>query len=463
MRPTVYLLSRRILSVDKIRSSQNLGKQVDVQGWVQTVRKLKNVAFAQVSDGSCARGISVVLDPVQAKNLTTGACVSVSGILQESPASSAEQFELLAENPGSLKILGASGSDYPLQKKFHTQEFLRTIPAFRWRTTTNSSVLRYKSFAQLQIAKYFDSQDFFAVNSPLITSSDCEGAGEVFNIVSGSEPQFFSRDKAYLTVSSQLHLEVFAGALSRVWNLTPAFRAEKSDTYRHLAEFWMVEAELAFTRDLDDIMQIAESMIRSAVPNDKYKQELLLSKRNDESKKEILKSRWNMILNNDNPWPRLTYTEAISKLRESQFPSLKWGDSLASEHEKYLAGTICNSPVFVTDYPAAQKPFYMKESAPEQQTSHGNTVACFDLLIPDVGELIGGSLRQDNYDLLVQSMQSHGMDPAELDWYLDLRKHGSFPHGGFGMGFERLICFMTNTENIRDTIGFPRWHGSCVC
>lgn len=433
---------------------------MNVKGWVQTVRKLKKVAFAQVSDGSCARGISVVLDPAQAKNLTTGSCVSIKGLLKESPQSSAEKYELLAEEPGSLEILGGAGSEYPLQKKYHTQEYLRTIPAFRWKTTTNSSVLRYKSYAQLQIAKYFESQDFFAVNSPLITSSDCEGAGEVFSVVSDPEPRFFARDKAFLTVSSQLHLEVFAGALSRVWNLTPAFRAEKSDTYRHLAEFWMVEAEMAFTESLEDIMSISEAMIRSALPNEKYTSELLASKRNDESKTATLQSRWAMVHNDGKPWPRITYTDAIAELQKNKkYSSIKWGHSLASEHEKYLAGTVFESPLFVTDYPAAQKPFYMKQNVSDTN----KTVACFDLLVPDVGELIGGSLREDDYDVLIESMKSHKMDPVDLEWYLDLRRHGSFPHGGFGMGFERLICFMTNTENIRDTIGFPRWHGSCVC
>jgi asparaginyl-tRNA synthetase len=247
--------------------------------------------------------------------------------------------------------------------------------------------------------------------------------------------------------------------------MAPAFRAELSDTNRHLSEFWMVEAELAFTKTLDDVMDVAEEMIKATVPTDRFANDLIESHKRSPEKQELMQDRWKKITNNGSKWPKVAYTEAIDILNSeimSKSLNLKkvvWGDSLASEHEKHLAGQVFDSPVFVTDYPLCLKPFYMKKS----MNGDRDTVSCFDLLIPDFGELVGGSLREDNYDELLASMQRHHMNVSDMQWYLDLRKYGSFPHGGFGMGFERLVCYMCGVDNIMDAIGFPRWAGSCLC
>jgi asparaginyl-tRNA synthetase len=415
---------------------------------------MKNVAFADVSDGSSAASMAVVMPPHIITNLATGASVKFKGILRQSPAKG-QAVELEVVNESDIELYGRATADYPLQKKFHTPEFLRKIPQFRWKGATYSSVLRYRSYAIRRMMEFFESKDFVQVNSPILTSSDCEGAGEVFNVRSGKDEGFFDKP-AYLTVSSQLHLEVYAAALGRVWNLAPAFRAEKSDTNRHLSEFWMLEAELAFTDCLDDVMSVAEGMIRAAVPVGKAAEDLLLSRRSPELR-QTLSKRWEM-LSSPNKWPRISYREALSILKDQGKENVTWQEGLSTEHEKFLAKEVFRGPVFVTDYPTEQKPFYMKASIDSDKT-----VACFDLLVPEMGELIGGSLREDNYEVLVASMENHSMDVQDLDWYVDLRKQGSFPHGGYGMGFERLVSFVCGVENVREAIGFPRWYGSCVC
>lgn len=446
-------------------SSEN----VTINGWIKSVRKSKNIAFADISDGTVGTSLPVVMAPDLAKSLLTGACVEITGKVQ--PSQGKQDYEVLAEN---VRVLGPATKDYPLQKKFHTKEFLRSIPEYRWKTNTGSSVLRYRSSSIAKISNYFDNLDFTQVNSPLITASDCEGGGEVFQISGGKEgPEFFGPGKtAYLSVSSQLHLEVFTGALSRVWNLTPAFRAEDSDTNRHLSEFWMIEAEIAFVEKLDQVMTVAENMIRSAVSplleeGNSHAKDLLAVKRDEEGKSMLL-DRWKMIAGSSEPWKRISYTEAIEILQslykdnEDIFGGEKapqWGDGLASAHEKYLAGEYFKGPVFITDYPASQKPFYMLGN----QSDGGKTVSCFDLVVPHIGELIGGSMRESSYEKLVQYMKDRDMNPEDLKWYLKLREHGSFPHGGYGMGFERFVAFITGQDNIRDVIGFPRWAGSCIC
>lgn len=464
--------------------SPQQSQSVTVYGWIKSVRKSKNVAFADVSDGTSGTPISVILSPTDAKSLIAGACVEVSGVVEKAPPkkSGIESFEIHAK---TVNLLGPATKEYPLQKKFHTQEFLRTIPEYRWKTNTGSAVLRYRSFSISRFMQYFLSEGFTQVNSPLITASDCEGGGEVFQLSTSKDgPSFFGKDKsAYLSVSSQLHLEVFTGALSRVWNLTPAFRAEDSDTNRHLSEFWMVEAEMAFVTQLNQVMTVVENMIKSAVEplleeGNEYARDLLAVKR-DSTEKDILLGRWKAVVGNtaegSGNWPRISYTEAVNILqKEYQNDSTvfggsdapQWGDGLASAHEKYLAGKYFNSPVFVTDYPAEQKPFYMLANPPvvvDGVSAPQATVSCFDLLIPDIGELVGGSMREDNYDTLVNSMKNKGMDPDDLGWYLRLRQNGSFPHGGYGMGFERFLAFITGQENVREVVGFPRWAGSCVC
>lgn len=455
------VFSRSYSTIKSVLSDPKIGSEAKINGWVRSVRKLKSVAFADVTDGTTHTSMPVIMTPQQAKSLTTGACIEVIGKLKQSPGS---QQDIELEASDSPVILGPSAADYPLQKKYHSPEFLRSLPQFRWKTQVNSSTLRYRSYALSQISRFYEENDYTQVNSPLLTSSDCEGAGEVFSVTSGTNPEFFGK-KAYLSVSSQLHLEVYAAALSRVWNMAPAFRAEESDTNRHLSEFWMIEAEAAFVNSLEEITSVAEGMIRAAVPKGKAADNLLQSIRSPE-RKELVENRWKM-LSGDSAWPRITYTEALKLLSDARaagakdsegltLPTVSWSDGLASAHEKYLSEHIFKSPVFVTDYPKEIKPFYMKSSGDK-------TVAAFDLVVPGMGELIGGSLREDNYETLKQKMEKLDMDLEDLDWYLKLRQYGSFPHGGFGMGFERLVCFMCGIENIRDAIGFPRWANHIKC
>lgn len=428
---------------------------VTVNGWVRSVRRLKRVAFADVSDGTSARSLMVVMRPDEARGLSTGACVEVSGVLKPSQGAG-QALELEAQK---VTTLGAAGADYPLQKKYHTPEFLRSIPQFRWKGARNSSILRYRSYAHEQLSRFFAQHGFTHVQAPVLTSSDCEGAGEVFQVSAPGSPGFFGGRPAYLTVSSQLHLEVYAAALSRVWNMTPAFRAEASDTNRHLSEFWMVEAELAFARSLRDVTGVCEAMVRAAVPAGPVAHDVLAAIRDPERRRAV-RQRWDAVENRGREWPRMTYTDAVACLQTDapHLRRLEWGDDLGSEHEKYLAGTVVGGPVFVTDYPAALKPFYMKRSSDTDRTA-----ACFDLLVPEFGELVGGSLREDDYDVLLNNMQKLGMNTSEMEWYTDLRKYGSFPHGGYGMGFERWVCYACGVDNIRDAIGFPRWAASCPC
>lgn len=444
--------------------------EVTIYGWIKSVRKSKNIAFADVSDGTIGTPVPIVMNPEDAKSLLTGACVEITGKVQ--PSQGRQEYEVFANN---VRVIGPATKDYPLQKKYHSQEFLRSIPEYRWKTNTGSAILRYRSSAISKVSSYFENLDFTQVNSPIVTSSDCEGGGEVFQLSGGKEgPEFFGPGRpAYLSVSSQLHLEVFTGALSRVWNLAPAFRAESSDTNRHLSEFWMIEAEMAFAESLEQVMTVAENMIRSAVTplldfeNNTCAQDLLATKR-DDAGKTLLKERWAMLAGSTEPWTRITYTEAV-KILQTLFEkdphvfggesAPQWGDGLASVHEKYLAGNHFESPVFITDYPASQKPFYMLANPSDD----GKTVSCFDLVVPHIGELIGGSMRESNYEKLLEHMSKRDMDPEDLKWYLKLREHGSFPHGGYGMGFERFLAFVSGQENVRDVIGFPRWAGNCIC
>lgn len=306
---------------------------------------------------------------------------------------------------------------------------------------------------------YFDENEVVQVNSPILTSSDCEGAGEVFEVAKSKE---FFGESAFLTVSSQLHLEVYAAALSRVWNFTPAFRAEESDTNRHLSEFWMVETELSFLENLRDLISFCEGMVRSAIPSTEgcaMGSDLLKSKWNDEARAKLEK-RWALA---SKPWEVISYTEAVELLNNSRNRSdgslaayLPWGSDLPSEHEKFLANDIVAGPVVVTDYPEKIKPFYMKKN-------DERTVSCFDVLFPEVGEIVGGSIREDDYTLLINRMRQFSMNAERLQWYTDLRKFGSFPHGGYGLGFERLVMYMCGLDNIRDATGFIRGVGQLPC
>ncbi|KAL6450522.1 SLM5 Asparagine--tRNA ligase [Candida maltosa Xu316] len=337
--------------------------------------------------------------------------------------------------------------------------FLRTLPELKHRTSTLASFLRLRSFLEFQLLSFFQQRDFIKVTTPLITSSDCEGAGEVFQIepFNGNPKEPFFGKNAYLTVSTQLHLECLSLALNRAWTLTPCFRAEKSNTTRHLSEFWMLEAEISYVDSVYQVTNFIEDMVRHVTKS-------LQDTRNDYLsgsyiEDELVKSRWDQILTKER-WPRMTYDEAIEHVNKNlpESEQLTWGDSLQLKHERMLAE---KSPIFITDYPEIQKPFYMLKSSnynPEKPT-----VACFDLLVPEFGELAGGSLREHDFDVLLNNMKHHQMNLEDMEWYLNLRRQGTIPHGGFGLGFERLITYLAGHDNVRDIAAFPRASDLCNC
>ncbi|KAF3230463.1 asparaginyl-tRNA synthetase [Orbilia oligospora] len=442
------------------------------------------------------------MTPEQGSALTIGAAAKITGSWQESPVKKAQQKELLATD---VKLLAESDpGTYPLQKKSHTFEYLRTIPHLRLRSSTSRSILQLRSTALSQISTYFTENSFTQVQPPILTSSDCEGAGEVFAVTASDRKPFFS-DPVYLTVSSQLHLEAVALAMSKVWCMSPTFRAEKSDTARHLNEFYMLEAEMAFVENgIEDVMKVVEGVIKSIVQglvnNEVLKKDLLIRRSDDVGllEPEQLEKRWDGIINM--PWRRVTYTKAIETLKQAvkrgedykarmssslnpnskgalevqvpwdegaefKFP-VEWGMNLQSEHEKYLAYAVGGgAPVFITDYPKQLKPFYMLPNSNGNKDEEGReTVACFDLLLPQVGEIVGGSMRENRYDMLEGEMKRRGMSEEsiqQLGWYLELRKWGCAPLGGFGIGFDRLLAYLAGVENIRETVAFPRWFDRC--
>jgi asparaginyl-tRNA synthetase len=396
----------------------------------------------------------------------------------------------------NVEILGANDAEgNPVQPKYQTPEYLRTIPHLRPRIPANALLLRLRSQVIATITRFFNDEGFVQTHTPIITSSDCEGAGEVFTVSSNAakEPgqkskpgqealvEHFFRSPKYLTVSAQLHLEALAQAVSRVWTLSPTFRAEKSDTPRHLSEFYMLEAEVCFVDDMNSVMDVVEDMLRataSELQSSKLGAELSRSRASavKEAQEEdhlvdadALQKRWTGMASQN--WPRITYAQAIDKLQQAvsngqQFtfaPTLE--DGLQAEHERYLAQIVGEGkPVFVTDYPIAQKPFYMPPSTLTSNTNGtSQTAACFDLLVPDLCELVGGSMREYRTEALQQAMQSKGVAGSGLEWYQDLRKFGSVPHGGFGLGFDRLLCYLSGIGSVRDVVAFPRWYGRCEC
>ncbi|MBE9223956.1 asparagine--tRNA ligase [Phormidium sp. LEGE 05292] len=456
------MMTRRI--ADILKNGQP-DESVKVQGWVRTKRELKEFAFVEVNDGSSMANLQVVLNPDLAdyatiiKQLNTGASVEVEGVLVASPAKG-QRIELKAS---SAKVFGeADPETYPLQKKRHSFEFLRDIGHLRSRTNTFGAVFRVRNACATAIHKFFQERGFLWIHAPIITASDCEGAGEMFSVTSfnldkvpRTEKQeidyskdFFGRP-AYLTVSGQLEAEVMAMAFSNVYTFGPTFRAENSNTSRHLAEFWMVEPEMAFC-DLQGDMDLAEEFLKYIF---KYVLETcsedmdFFNQRIDNS---VLATADNII---NNQFERLTYTDAIKILEKAdkkfEFP-VNWGLDLQSEHERYLAEEKFKKPVIVTDYPAKIKAFYMRLNDDEQ------TVRAMDILAPKIGEIIGGSQREERLDVLEKRIETLGIDAKVLWWYLDLRRFGTVPHAGFGLGFERLVQFMTGMANIRDVIPFPR-------
>ncbi|MFM2379907.1 MAG: asparaginyl-tRNA synthetase [Cyanobacteriota bacterium] len=432
-------------------------QSVTVQGWVRTKRELKEFTFLEVNDGSSLANLQVILEPTLPdyenvlKTISTGTAIAVSGNLVLSPGKG-QNIELKA---AEITLYGDCPPDYPLQKKRHSFEFLRTIAHLRARTNTLGAVMRVRNACATAIHTFFQEKGFIWVHTPIITANDCEGAGELFTVTSLDlkKPANFAEDffgkRAYLTVSGQLQAEVMAMALSNVYTFGPTFRAENSNTSRHLAEFWMVEPEMAFC-DLEGDQDLAEAFLKyifkfvlENCPED-------LQFFNERIDKTVLSTAENIV---NSEFGRITYSEAIELLekadRQFEFP-VEWGVDLQSEHERYLAEELFKKPVIVTNYPKTIKAFYMRLD------DNNKTVSAMDILAPKIGEIIGGSQREERLDVLIQRMQEQGMNPDDLWWYLDLRRYGSVPHAGFGLGFERLVQFMTGMTNIRDVIPFPR-------
>ncbi len=440
-------------------------ESVTVQGWVRTKRESKEFAFLEVNDGSSMANLQIVLNqdlPNYAeviKQLNTGASVEIAGVLVPS-LGKGQRIELKAQ---TVKVYGeADPESYPLQKKRHSFEFLRTIGHLRSRTNSFGAVFRIRNACSYAIHQFFQERGFLWIHTPIISASDCEGAGEMFTVTSlnlknvpRTEAQevdysqdFFGRP-AYLTVSGQLEAEVMAMAFSNVYTFGPTFRAENSNTSRHLAEFWMVEPEMAFC-DLEGDMDLAEAFLKHIF---KYVMETchedmeFFNQRIDNS---VLATAENII---NNQFERLTYTDAIALLEKTdktfEYP-VKWGLDLQSEHERYLAEEVFKKPVILTDYPTEIKAFYMRLNDDEK------TVRAMDILAPKIGEIIGGSQREERLEVLQRRIEAQGLNPADYWWYLDLRRYGTVPHAGFGLGFERLVQFMTGMGNIRDVIPFPR-------
>ena len=451
-------------------------QEVAVYGWVRTKRETKNLIFIQVNDGSCFASIQLTfnrdkgIDAQTEKELsriTTGASIKATGALIESPASG-QAVEVAAK---TISVYGeASGETYPLQKKRHTFEFLRDIAHLRARTNTFGAVARVRNQMAFAVHNFFQEHGFQYVHTPLITASDSEGAGEMFQVTTldmqeivrkalkdKADPATFILDykqdfferAAYLTVSGQLEIETYATALSRVYTFGPTFRAENSNTTRHLSEFWMIEPEMSFFR-LEDNMELAESFIvyllKWALPHCRGDLEFF----NAQIKPGLIETLEHVV---KTPFTRLTYTEAVKELEKhaAQFEFKPfWGCDLQSEHEKYLTEQVFKGPVIVTDYPKEIKAFYMK------QNDDGKTVRAMDVLVPGLGEIIGGSEREDNLTALETRMTELGLDMKNYWWYLDLRRYGSVPHSGFGLGFDRLLLYVTGMANIRDVIPYPR-------
>ncbi len=440
------------------------GKKVLVSGWIRNIRISKNFGFIELNDGSFFSNIQIVIEEDKLENfaelskLNVGAAIKAAGILELTPGMK-QPFEMKAEE---VVIEGTSTPDYPLQPKRHSPEFLRTIAHLRPRTNLFSAVFRVRSCAAFAIHQFFHNKNFIYVNTPLITGSDCEGAGEMFRVTTldmknppltdqgdiDYSKDFFGKE-ASLTVSGQLEAETFALAMRNVYTFGPTFRAENSNTPRHAAEFWMIEPEIAFA-ELSDDMDLAEEMIQYVVS---YVMEQLPEEMEFFGKfvdKGLLSRLDNLV---HSKFARITYTEAVEILKKNnnQFEyKVDWGTDLQTEHERYLTEQVYQKPVFVTDYPSEIKAFYMR------QNDDGKTVAAMDLLAPGVGEIIGGSQREERYDVLLKKIHDMGLNEEDYWWYLDLRKYGGVKHAGFGLGFERLIMYLTGVSNIRDVIPYAR-------
>lgn len=445
------------------------GKSVNVAGWVRTARDSKNMAFLNINDGTTLKHLQIVIDKSKSVDCDlsavtkNGASVSVDGVVVK--AMKEGEYEINAEK---IELLGDCPQDYPLQKKYHSMEFLRTIPQLRVRTNTFNAMLRVRSKLSFAIHRFFQENGFCYIHTPIITGSDCEGAGEIFRVTTNGygeaktakdEAEYIANDffrrKAGLTVSGQLEGEVAAMAMGKIYTFGPTFRAENSNTPRHAAEFWQVEPEVAFAK-LPDIIQIAQSMIKYIIKAviDECPEELAFFEKAFE---EGLREKLQKVVDSD--FVVLDYGEAIKILEKSgekfQYP-VAWGLDLQSEHERYITEKVFNKPVFVTNYPKKIKSFYMK------QNDDGLTVAATDLLVPGVGEIIGCSEREADYDKLKAAMVERNMNLDDYTGYLDLRKYGSVPHSGFGLGLERIMMYVTGIGNIRDVQLYSRTAGDLM-
>lgn len=443
------------MRISELYKNRFEGDSVSVSGWIRTLRCSKSFGFIELNDGSSFKNLQIVIEEDKLCNysevskLSVGSSVSVKGKLEFTPEAK-QPFELKASE---VEIQGVSVPDYPLQKKRHSFEFLRTIPHLRPRTNSLSAVFRVRSMLAQAIHRYFSEHGFIYVNTPIITGSDCEGAGEMFRLTAGdpnsAEKREFFGKPASLTVSGQLEGEDFAMAFGNIYTFGPTFRAENSNTARHAAEFWMVEPEMAFA-ELKEDMDLAEDLLKHLI-------KFVLSEASDELNffnsfvdKGLLKRLNNVA---ENSFARITYTEAVEKLKsakkEFNFP-VEWGIDLQTEHERYLTEEVYKRPVFVTDYPKDIKAFYMRLN------DDGKTVAAVDCLVPGVGEIIGGSQREERLSVLKERMEELDLSQEDYKRYLDLRRYGTCKHAGFGLGFERLVMYVTGMQNIRDVIPYPR-------
>jgi asparaginyl-tRNA synthetase len=446
--------------IKHILSATEPQEQVTAKGWVRTRRDSKGFSFLELNDGSCLGNLQVIVDTgtpgsEQIAHFTTGASIVVEGKLVPSPAAG-QKWELRATR---VELVGTADASYPLQKKGHTAEFLRTIAHLRPRSNLYGAVFRLRSRLAFAVHQFFQERDFVYVHTPIITASDCEGAGEMFRVTTlkgniDAQPQadFFGKP-AYLTVSGQLEGETFACALSNIYTFGPTFRAENSNTARHAAEFWMIEPEMAFC-DLQGDMELGETFIKAMA---RYALEhcqedlALFSKFVDKG----LQQRLQFVV--ERPFVRVPYTEAVEILKQSgrqfEFP-VEYGQNLQSEHERFLTEQHFKSPVTVFNYPREIKPFYMRLN------DDGKTVTAMDVLVPGIGEVIGGAQREERLDQLHENMKFHKLKPEDYWWYVDLRRYGTVPHAGFGLGFERLLMFLSGVSNIRDVIPFARTPGN---
>lgn len=454
-------------SIKSILQSNETDYSAEIRGWVRTIRKSKDMVFVEVNDGSTLKNLQVVADNnhelfADFQDLTTGSSIKIKGKIIPSPAKK-QKHEL---NPAEIFVYGrADTEEYPLQKKRHSWEFLRKIAHLRVRTNTFGCINRLRSSLAHAIHNYFHENDFFYVHPPILSGSDCEGGGEMFQVTTldlndvprddkgniDYSKDFFNR-KANLTVSGQLEAEIMALGLGKVYTFAPVFRAENSNTTRHLSELWMIEPEMAFYDIIDD-MDLAEDFLKSIIKRTMEECPEEYDFFNRFIDKDLL-NKLNIIL--DNKFERLTYTQAVKILEKKnnlfEF-KVEWGSDLQSEHEKYLTEQVFKKPVIVYNYPRKIKAFYMRANDNE------DTVAAMDVLVPKIGEIIGGSQREERHDILLERIKEQGLDVEDYWWYLELRKFGTVPHSGFGLGFERMLQFLTGMSNIRDVIPFPRVPG----